>query len=101
MVLGITEKLGASGRGERRKPKKEERELTEGKAFASSLWGERREVASAGKFLRVKEERRRRSRKLEHHHGWRALGGAYGQFQATSSQFPAFTLLRALRCVIF
>jgi hypothetical protein len=29
--------LGASGRGERRKPKKEERELTEGKAFASSL----------------------------------------------------------------
>jgi hypothetical protein len=43
LVLGITEKLGASGRGERRKPKKEERELTEGKAFCFfSLGGKKR-----------------------------------------------------------
>ncbi len=99
MVLGITEKLGASGRGEKKTQKRRKRTDRRKSLCFFSLGGQK-EVASAGKFLRVKEERRR-SRKFEHHHGWRALGGAYGQFQATSSQFPAFTLLRALRCVIF
>jgi hypothetical protein len=98
--LGITEKLGASGRGEKKIQKRRKRTDRRKKSLCFFSLGGKKEVGSAGKFLRVKEERKR-SRKLEHHHGWRALGGAYGQFQATSSQFPAFTLLRALRCVIF
>jgi len=36
--------------GERRKTQKEERELTEGKAFASSLWGERKKSRVQASF---------------------------------------------------
>lgn len=51
MVLGITEKLGASGRGEKKTQKRRKR-TDRRKSLCFFSLGGKKEVASAGKFLR-------------------------------------------------